>query len=79
MGLTTAGSIGYGHKGANRPLDAHSSGAHVRIHSGNLHGMEGTVLSLRGSDRLLISPLDIRGVCVEIDARMVEYVDGPSR
>ena len=79
MGLAATASIRYDQRSAS-PSEPHSlqSGAYVRIHSGELHGMVGTVICRRGGDRLLVSPLDIRGgVCVEIDARMVEFVDGP--
>jgi hypothetical protein len=52
--------------------------ARVRILAGSLEGSEGTVVRRCGNDRLLIH-LDSSqlGVCVEIDAKKVTFLDRP--
>jgi hypothetical protein len=65
-------------KGTNL-LELHppSPGARVRVHSGGLRGLEGTVICLRGNDRLLFKSRLIGGdICVEIDTQVIEYLDG---
>ncbi len=60
---------------SNQPFAA-STGARIRIHSGALRGLDGTVLLQRGNDRLLIDlPSLCDGVCAEVDARVVEFLD----
>ncbi len=64
---------------SNAPLTVESrlvSGNRVRVTSGPLMGIEGTVLSRRGGDRLLVS-VDFlqRGASVEIDDFSLEPLD----
>ena len=54
----------------------HRTNARVRIISGSLEGLEGTVVSPRRNNRLLIRlHTDPQGVCAEIDAQVVEFLD----
>ena len=56
-----------------------STGANVRIHSGDLQGIDGVVIGRRGRGRLLIRLRSMRGICVEIDANVVEFVSAAKR
>jgi transcriptional antiterminator RfaH len=51
-------------------------GRHVRVQGGCLRGLEGTVISRRGENRLLVSVSFLQsGVSVEIDDYMLEPID----
>ena len=79
MGLTATISKGYVQNEAyvSEPRPT-STGAIVRILSGELQGLEGTIISVHGDNRLLIRLRALQGACVEIDAQSVEYLN-PSK
>ena len=56
-----------------------STGANVRIHAGDLQGIDGVVVCQRGDDRLLIRLRASRAIWVEIDANVVEFVSAAKR
>jgi transcription antitermination factor NusG len=64
---------------SNMPLTIESrldTGDRVRVKQGSLMGMEGTVLSRRGSTRLLVSVNFLQqGASVEIDDYLLEVLD----
>ena len=76
MGLIATTSSAYIHDDALifQPRPG-STGAIVRILAGKLHGLEGTIISVQGDNRLLIRMRALHGACVEIDAQAVEYLN----